>query len=183
MTIQIKGIEMNLILCHLPYTCSLLCCSQHLAMSEKETTYLPPLIPKTPSRRINMMLDQRCSQGFNKLPNALLGYYICIVFTAINTVYYRVHRDTTNHSFVHWGASCLVIVVVLGLTTYVVFHAAHLFVMVLSFIGCTIASVCTYIVLSILKFSGIAFSVATLVVVSLAFALFDKDASKSDWYH
>ena len=159
-----------------------------LTMAEKQqTAYLSPVIPQTPSRKINQMLEQRCGSGFNKLPKALLGYYVCAIFTAINTVYKKIHRNAKRESFTHWGASCLIVFVLLSLSVYVLLNVAHggayVFAGILSCIGSiilSIVSVCSCVTLSVLKFTGIAFSIITLAVAAMAFAFFDKDGVKTD---
>ena len=149
--------------------------------------YLSPVIPNTPSRKINQMLEERCGSGFNKLPKALMGYYVCAIFTAINRVYAKIHRDTSRQSFTHWGLSCFFVVALLSLSVYVLLNIAHggffvfgSFLSLIGYIVLSITSVCSCVMLSLLKFTGIAFSILTIAVAAMAFAFFDKDGAKTD---
>ena len=150
----------------------------------QEPTYLAPVIPKTPSSKINEMLEERCGNGFHTLPRALVGYYVCGVFSAIARIYSKIHRSTTRESYTHWVSACLILAVLCMVTCYallnVTYFSIYVFQTILNYIGAVVVFLtnsvgCVFT--TCLKFSGILFSTLTFSIAAMGVAFFDKKGS------
>merc|ERR1712004_78333 len=86
--------------------------------------YPAPTIPKTPSTTINNMLEARFNHSFDNTFKYGLAVYICIVFTAINTIYGYINQKKPAVSHTFWMASCGIVSTLLMWYAFITFGLA-----------------------------------------------------------
>merc|ERR1711976_832160 len=80
------------------------------------------MIPKTPSRTINNMLQTRCGKPYDNPVKAGIAFYICGVFTVITKLYNMINPDKNKTSHTFWMVACGIVTFIIILKSYIVYN-------------------------------------------------------------